>query len=401
MGILNTDGYYTISTYGNNKDLIFNYQSMVHHMRDMNTSEYDFYYLEFKLKDSFDVHPLHTFVPKEILDKIYNKEAFLMIANFHEGFLQVVEGIYNSLVIRDKIPAEQIIFGSGNYDILAEVQRISKETGYPEIRVEWWLELEYCQRERKKIMIGSNPTAPPCQPSTLNTLQIKHYEKKYLNFNRRWRLHRPTMVALLYCHNILKQGYVSLGDSDMSDQWKDYWWYIISEAKAHPKVHRLLSQNEKEICNLPRLYIDTEDLVTNRAWLDNDTDWLYNDTYFSLVSETMYFQDRKHDGGRYLTEKVFKAITCEHPFVLVSNPKSLPLLHMLGYKTFSPWIDESYDEEMDDYERMLKICKEVKRLCNLKPVDLKKFLINCKHIVNHNIEVLMNKKNFVYKMNYK
>lgn len=401
MGIVNKDGYYSVSTYTNNVRLDYGYQSMVHHMRDMDTDEYDFYYLEFKLADSFDVYPLHTFVPEEILRKIKNREIFLMLANFHEGFLSVVEHIYKALVIRDKIPAEQIIFGSGNYDVLNEVKRCAKEFGYPEIRVEWYLELEYTQRERKKIMMGTNPTAPPAVPSTLNTLQIKQYPKKYLNFNRRWRLHRPTMVALLYCHGLLDDGYVSLGTSDMYDEWKDYWWYIIQEASVHPKAHHMLKSKEQEICSLPKLYVDTDDLVTNRAWHDNDTDYWYNNTYFSLVSETMYFQERRHDGGRYLTEKVFKAITCEHPFVLVTHPKTLPLLHELGYMTFSPFIDESYDEEMNDYERMMKICAEVKRLCNLKPNQLKKYLAGCKPIVKHNIDVLLNKKNFVYKMNYK
>jgi hypothetical protein len=401
MGIVNKDGYYNLNTFTGNEKLEFFHQSLIHHMRDLNTDEYDFYYLEFKLAHSFDVFPLHTFVPEEIINKIKNKEIFLMVVNFHEGFLSIVEGIYNSLVIRDKIPAEQIILGSGNYDILNEVQRISRETGLPEIRIEWYLELEYTQRERKKIMIGSNPNASPCVRSTLDTLRLKKYDKKYLNFNRRWRLHRPTMVALLKCYGLIDQGYVSLGDSDMSEEWNNYWWYILEEASKHNKVHKLLKKHENEILALPRLYVDTDDLVTNRAWLDNDTDPYYNDTYFSLVSETMYFQERKFDGGRYLTEKIFKSITCEHPFVLVTHPKTLPLLHELGYKTFSPYIDESYDNEMDDYERMLKICDEVKRLCNLKPIQLKKYLIACKEIVNHNVENLMGKKNFVYKMNYK
>lgn len=401
MGLINTDGHYVISTYTDNVKLQFQYQSMVHHMRDMETNEYDFYYLEFKLADSFDVYPLHTFVPPEIISKIKNREIFLMLANFHEGFISVVEHIYKALVVRDEIPAEQIIFGSGNYDVLTEVQRCSKLYDKPEIRVEWYLELEYTQRERKKIMMGTNPGAPPCQPSTLNTLRIRKYPKKYLNFNRRWRLHRPTMVALLYCHDLLDKGYVSLGDSDMSETWDRYWWYIMQEAQVHPKVYQMLKEKEKEICALPRLYVDTEDLVTNRAWLDNDTDHWYNETYFSLVSETMYWQDRKHDGGRYLTEKVFKAITCEHPFVLITCPKSLPLLHQLGYKTFSPFIDESYDDEMDDYERMLKICKEVKRLCDLPQSQLNKYLTYCKEIVTHNVENLLSKNNFVYKMNYK
>lgn len=401
MALINKDGFYSISTFPHHEKLEFLNESLVHRMRDMNTDEYEFYYLEFKLKDSFDVYPLHTFVDENILRRIKNKEIFLMLVNFHEGYMSIVEGIYKSLIMRDQIPAEQIILCSGNYDILGEVQRLSKETGYPEIRVEWYLELEYAQRERKLIMLGENPNVKPSQPSILDTLQYKKYDKKYLNFNRRWRIHRPIMVALLKCHGLLDKGYVSLGDSDMSETWTDSWWRMIDEVKTHTVIYEMFVKNKDYILDTPKLYIDTTDLVTNRAWHDTDTDYLYNDTYFSLVSETMYYQARYHDSGRYLTEKVFKPITSEHPFLLITYPKTLPLLTQLGYKTYSPYINEDYDNEMDDYERMLTICKEVKRLCELDDDQLRVYLRGCKDIARHNLDTLMNKKNFVYKMNYK
>ena len=94
-----------------------------------------------------------------------------------------------------------------------------------------------------------------------------------------------------------------------------------------------------------------------------------------------------------MTEKIFKAITCEHPFVLVTHPKTLPLLHELGYKTFSPYIDESYDNEKDDYKRLLMIVEEVKRLSNLDSNQLNEFLIGLKEIVEYNYNLLINKDN--------
>ena len=87
--------------------------------------------------------------------------------------------------------------------------------------------------------------------------------------------------------------------------------------------------------------------------------------------------------------------------MLVTRPNTLPLLKELGYKTFSPWINEDYDKEPDDFKRMIKIIEEVKRLCYLQPIELRNYLRACKEIVNHNVNVLVNKKNFVYKMNYK
>lgn len=401
MACINENGFYNLITYTNDVRRDHMSTTLVWNMRETIPNDYDYYYLEFKLKDSFDVFPIDTFIPKDVISRIKNRELYLMVVNYHESFISIVEGIYDSLVIRDNIPAEQIILGSGNYDIHAEVQRVSKLKGYPEIRVEWFLELEHALRNIKLIMNGSNPTVDPCKPSTLNTLQIKNYPKKYLNFNRRWRLHRPTMVALLYCNDLLKDGYVSLGDSDDNNNWDRMWPWVKVEAQKNPEISSLFEQYESQIVNLKNLYIDTDDLVTNRARLDNDTDELYNNTYFSLVSETNYFTDRKFDGGRFITEKTFKAIACEHPFILATLPNTLPLLKQLGYKTFDPWIDESYDNETDDYKRMLMIVEEVKRLSNLSKNELLEFLFECKKITNHNVETLLNKNNWVYRMNYK
>jgi hypothetical protein len=209
------------------------------------------------------------------------------------------------------------------------------------------------------------------------------------------------MVALLKSFNLIDKGYVSLGQSDDRNNWNTMWDWVKHEAKCNSEITELFNKNEEQILSMGNLYIDTDDLVKNRAWLDNDTDYLYNNTYFSLVSETNYYSDPKFDGGRFITEKTFKAITCEHPFILATLPNTLPLLHELGYKTFSPYIDESYDSETDDYKRMLLIVKEVERLSNLSNSELREFLVACKDITTHNIHNLMNKKNWVYKMNYK
>ena len=245
MALINKEGYYNLVTYEGNVKLEYLTDTLVWLMREEMPNEYDYYYLEFKLSDSFDVFPIKTFIPNDIIERIKKREIYLMIANFHESFLSVVEGIYKSLVIRDEIPAEQIVLGSGNYDIYEEVKRVSKLTGHPEIRVEWYLELEYTQQCRKLVMMDIVEGAPPCQPSTLNTLQIKDYPKKYLNFNRRWRIHRPMMVSLLKAYDLLDKGYVSLGKSDDGNSWDTVWWDIKQESKIFcPEMYQTLIEKE-------------------------------------------------------------------------------------------------------------------------------------------------------------
>jgi hypothetical protein len=106
-----------------------------------------------------------------------------------------------------------------------------------------------------------------------------------------------------------------------------------------------------------------------------------------------------HGFGRHLTEKVFKTIANKHPALLVSPPHSLIKLRELGYKTFSPWIDESYDLELNDSKRMLKVVAEIKRLCELKPNELLEFLTNVKSICEYNQKVLLNQTTFLTQLN--
>ena len=150
------------------------------------------------------------------------------------------------------------------------------------------------------------------------------------------------------------------------------------------------------IKELPLMYLDTNDLVTNRAEQTRSTDVYYLDTYFSIVNETTFHTKSGYDGVPFLSEKIFKCIAMKHPFVMVSVPNSLQYLKKLGYKTFESIIDESYDSIVKDDERMFAIVNEVQRLCNLKDHELQTFLIEAQKICNYNYHVLKNKTEFIH-----
>jgi hypothetical protein len=160
----------------------------------------------------------------------------------------------------------------------------------------------------------------------------------------------------------------------------------------------ILKRNQ-DIKLLPFMYLDTTDLITNRADQTNSTDRYYLDSYFSIVNETTYHTSSGYEGIPFLSEKIFKSIAMKHPFILVSVPHSLRYLKELGYKTFSDIIDESYDLEIDDGTRALKIIKEVERLANLNDDQLINFLIESKKICDYNYSVLKDKKEFIKRMN--
>jgi hypothetical protein len=357
----------------------------------------NYYYYEFRLANAFKVFPLTRLLFPVEIERIKTGNAFLAINNSHEAFHEVVDGIYETLVLEQGIPAQQIILLSESADIDKVIEISAKKYNQPKIKAEWILQFEWNVQMDRRRMLRERTS------DEVHTLENKKYNKKFLNFNRRWRPHRVAFVALLKSLGILDQGYVSLGNSDDNNSWHRVWHWIKFVGSHNNEIKELFDTHDSDISNLPPLYLDTENLVQNQADLNHTTNYLYADSYFSVVSETNFYTNTlgvQGETGRFLSEKTFKPIAMRHPFLILSVPNMLDKLKEIGYQTFSPWIDESYDKELDDNKRMLMVAKEVKRLCELPPEELTKFLLETRKIVEHNFNVFINRQNFFYRLNY-
>ena len=72
-----------------------------------------------------------------------------------------------------------------------------------------------------------------------------------------------------------------------------------------------------------------------------------------------------------------------------------------GFKSFSPWIDESYDLEENHEKRLFMIIEEMKRLCGMSIEEMDEWYFQLESILHHNYEVLFNTDlldNFVEKL---
>ena len=94
----------------------------------------------------------------------------------------------------------------------------------------------------------------------------------------------------------------------------------------------------------------------NRQW--------YDDTYFSLVAESTVVTLKEI----FITEKTFKPIAYQHPFLILGQPKVLDYLRSQGFETYNNIFDESYDDEYDLDKRLKKIINNVKEF-NQIPYD--------------------------------
>ncbi len=94
-----------------------------------------------------------------------------------------------------------------------------------------------------------------------------------------------------------------------------------------------------------------------------------------------------------MSEKIWKPIGHCQPFILAAPSKSLQYLKSIGFKTFHPYIDESYDLENNDFSRLLMIMKEVEKFSNKTKEEKDQFLRDVSHICKYNQELFLNYTN--------
>lgn len=344
----------------------------------LNVDKADYWYVDFHYSNH--LADVKLFMPLEVMDRIRNGEVTLLLNNSHESFHEPIESIYEYFVRELNFPPKQIRLLSESATIDQEIRKVAARYNADTIHADWIRIFEY----------NVSKNVYRLDYAKLNTLTLKNYDKKFLNLNRRWRKHRPMFVGLLELNNILDKGHVSFASNVDGQNWDGVWHFLDqSTALRSTELYRILTDNKEQLENIPDMYLDTPRLNINQVQVGAGLDYFYEDSYFSIVNETNYFKEMGE--GIFLSEKIFKPVLKLHPFILASRPNSLVKFRELGYKSFSPYIDETYDTEEDDSKRLLMILEETKRLVNLSGTELETFLIECKKICEHNYALLTSK----------
>lgn len=116
-----------------------------------------------------------------------------------------------------------------------------------------------------------------------------------------------------------------------------------------------------------------------------------NDVYVMLVMETNIVRS----GCQQISEKTYIPILRGLPFLIWGSQGGiLSHLHDLGFKTFSPFIDESYDDTALSYiERFTSLINEVTRILSLSLDEMKLLSAKCQLSVDHNLQILESREN--------
>jgi hypothetical protein len=236
-------------------------------------------------------------------------------------------------------------------------------------------------------------------------------EKTFLCYNNILRPARVEFLEQMLKHDLVKDSYYSFIGGSRGTTTTNGLLAILAakgttttnglldtiDTNLYPNIH-----NNKEILPLILGNTKADDLPWSPE-LEPEDYMFFENSYFSVVTETLYYQENLTPNqlhaehvpaliGLFLTEKTYKPIAMKHPFILLAPAHSLRMLRERGYKTFSPFIDESYDEIENDTLRLQAVVEEVKRLSKS---DLVEFTYQIKDIVEHNEKILRNQTVFV------
>ena len=110
---------------------------------------------------------------------------------------------------------------------------------------------------------------------------------------------------------------------------------------------------------------------------------IMENSWISVVGETIDDNDIF-----FVTEKTAKPLMAGRPFIMLGGVNYLKHLRNLGFKTFAPVIDESYDDVLDYHERVKTAFESFKKLSEQDP---KEILSKLTPVLEHNRRMMYDK----------
>lgn len=306
-------------------------------------------------------------IDESVLYAMRAKRALLVLDDKSEGHPIVKDYLFkylHMLASRLRVPEQTIVYVTSN--LLAES------------KYERWA--QQLEADRRVKIISDNWFAPDTYRNIWKRnrkFDSSLIERTFLCFNRHFNGFREHFVRDLMNEELVNKGYISLCAATPDDE--------LALAKPETYFGWLSSENDREhyareseffLSTLP-LTVDVDDFSHNHVKTINTE--FYDKTLLSLITETWV-----HEDTVFITEKTYKAIHLLHPFIILGNPGILTQIRKYGFKTFSPFINEEYDDEPILEKRKNLIIRELHRLSNLS-IEQQRLLASQLHeIAIHN-----------------
>jgi hypothetical protein len=193
-----------------------------------------------------------------------------------------------------------------------------------------------------------------CRYGNVENLSVtKKYEKLFLSYNNKARKHRCILMDELSKSNLLDYGFIS--------------WH------GHHKDYDFQHWKE-EIMKLDEFEYD----LHHTTYSDN----LFNiKSFFNLITES-----DDHNDNLFFTEKTYRTILIEQPFLCLGSQYQNLGLKKLGFELYEEIFDYEFDSETDINKRVTGIIDNIK---NLKDQNYNHLYDKIKNKIKHNKNVAL------------
>ena len=250
-------------------------------------------------------------------------------------------------------------------------------------------------------LLDKYPDKFPYNTEVVKYLRTNNKQKRYNCLNAHYSEHRHYIVYKLFEEKLNDMGYISftLGQGlnhvehpkeRMIFEWNRFIDPLLLKSSGM-KIKNYQDSVDfvnklpifvKEFDNdEPRKFWDKVYQLTNeeyrkympyiRPWMLRDLN-LVDDTYFCISTETLRDSDNGnmcHFAGAVMLGWVLQ------PTIIVGTSGIIKHLKSLGFESYDELFDESYDEIVETDKRLLKVWKEVERVCRM-PEDKLKSIYN-------------------------
>lgn len=219
-------------------------------------------------------------------------------------------------------------------------------------------------------------------------------EKPYLflNLNMQPRQHRVYFIKRIFLENLQDHGLISFMSDAKGDVRFMVRGYNIELSILTSKVYGVTPVDLMVLAEAvhgvgDKLSIDGDILIEA-----HDQNSVYNsqwafDTCFDIISETGSFAAEQFNSP-VLSEKTFKSIYYNRPFMINGDKGNLKMLHNLGFMTFPGLFNESYDDYDSMFDRHQLIVGNIRSYSG----DYSRFMnrvVSFRPAIEHNYTLLM------------
>jgi hypothetical protein len=343
---------------------------------------YDWFYI-IEPHSGFDLffgkNPIHNtflldFMSSQAINEIVHHNGKLLINYVIDGGLGINTENFNMIIDftrKNNIPDNKVYLIFSDFKLKDNLLKLGVQYNV----IDYNFYLRYKSHEFNKIMKNETDTSTiVTKEDFINSINLD--KKDFLLLTRHWKKHRIFLLNKLHRLGL---------DNNLVSWEKSYYNHLyIEELKKHDNNEEFIDL----IINTSR-HIDVEDLV-NIMGIGFENKEMYLNTYISLVTESMFFQDDVNFPTGFLSEKIWKPIGHCQPFILAGPSNSLKYIReKYNFKTFHPYIDESYDQEDDDMKRIKMIEVEVEKFSKKTKTEKINFLNSVKDVCIHNQKIFL------------